>query len=117
MKLTAYQIVAPLISLLAIVYAWSLVLRRKKTVWEGVFWVLFWGAIAVVSIYPSILTFLSAVTGISSQVNAVFATFLGILFFMVFYLVMRLETLEEKHAEFVRKMALHDVSKNQNTKD
>jgi hypothetical protein len=46
MTLTPYQIVAPIVSLIAITYAWSLVFRRKKTLWEAVLWSLFWGMVA-----------------------------------------------------------------------
>lgn len=67
---------------------------------------MFWGAIAGIALYPSFLTYLSALTGIQNQENAVIVTFLGILFFMVFYLVIRLEELEQKHTEMVRLVAL-----------
>src|SRR5207249_2039028 len=49
MALTPYQIVAPLIALTAIFYAWNLVMRQKKTVWEACFWTVFWGAIAAIA--------------------------------------------------------------------
>jgi hypothetical protein len=105
MILTPYQIVAPAIALLAIVYAWNLVMRQKKTALEAIFWTLFWGAIGSIAIFPNILSYLSAVTGIANQENAVIVTFLGILFFMVFYII-RLEELEQRHAKMIREMAL-----------
>ncbi len=108
MALTPYQLVAPGISLLAIIYAWNLVLRQKKTVWEGCFWTIFWGAVAGIALYPRVLSYLSAVTGIADQENAVLVTFLGILFFIVFYLVIRLEELEQRHTRIVRKLALRE---------
>ncbi|TSC59196.1 MAG: hypothetical protein Greene041619_32 [Candidatus Peregrinibacteria bacterium Greene0416_19] len=109
MKLTPYQIVAPLIALLAVVYAWNLVFRGKKTVWEASFWTLFWGAIAFVALFPNTLGYLSTVTGIENQENAVIVTFLGILFFIVFYLVIRLEELEQRQTRMVRAMALREA--------
>lgn len=110
MDLTPYQITAPIISLLAILYAWNLVMRGKKTIWEAFFWTLFWGAIAGIALYPSFLTYLSTITGIESQVNAVIVTFLGLLFFIVFYLVIRLEELEQRHTKLVRAMALREAN-------
>lgn len=107
--LTAYQIIAPLISLIAIVYAWNLVFRKKKTVWEACFWTLFWGAIASVALFPAFLTYLSAITGIANQESAAIVTFMGILFFMVFYLVIRLEELEQRHTKIVRAIALKEA--------
>ena len=109
MTLTPYQIVAPIVSLIAIVYAWNLVMRQKKTVWEACFWTLFWGAISGIALFPNFLSYLSAVTGIANQENAVIVTFLGILFFMVFYLVIRLEELEQRQARLVREMGLREA--------
>lgn len=109
MTLTPYQIVAPIISLIAIVYAWNLVMRQKKTVWEACFWTLFWGAIAGIALFPNFLSYLSALTGIQNQENAVVFTFLGILFFMVFYMIIRIEELEQRHARLIREMGLRDA--------
>ena len=109
MALTPYQIVAPIIALTAIVYAWNLVMRQKKTVWEACFWTVFWGAIAAIAFFPNALTYLSAVTGIANQESAVVVTFLGVLFFMIFYIVIRLEELEQRHAKMVRELALREA--------
>ena len=108
MPLTPYQIIAPIVSFTAIVYAWNLVMRQKKTVWEACFWTLFWGAIAGIALFPNFLSYLSALTGIQNQENAVVVTFLGILFFMVFYMVIRIEELEQRHSKIVREMALRE---------
>lgn len=109
MSLTPYQIVAPTISLIAIFYAWNLMLRQKKTAIEAILWTLFWGAVSGISLYPNVLSYLSAVTGIVDQENAVLVTFLGILFFVVFYLVIRLEELEQRHTKIVRALALREA--------
>ena len=109
MTLTPYQIVAPIISLIAILYAWNLVMRQKKTVWEACFWTLFWAAIAAIALFPGFLTYLSAITGIVNHENAAIVTFLGILFFMVFYIIIRLEELEQRHAKIVREVALRNA--------
>jgi hypothetical protein len=109
MILTPYQIVAPLVSLIAIFYAWNLVMRQKKTVWEACFWTLFWAAIGAIALFPNFLGYLSAATGIQNQENAVVVTFLGILFFLVFYMIVRLEELEQRHAKIIREMGLREA--------
>ena len=106
-QLTAYQIIAPLVAFVAMVYAWNLVFRHKKTVWEALLWTVFWSAIAYIAIEPDSITYLTKVTGIKNRENAVLVTFLGILFFIVFYLVIRLEELEQRQTRLIRKMALH----------
>ena len=114
MALTPYQIVAPIISLTAIFYAWNLVMRQKKTVWEACFWTFFWGAIAAIALFPTFLTYLSTVTGIVNHENAAIVTFLGILFFMVFYIIIRIEELEQRHSKMVREIALRDAGLEKN---
>lgn len=109
MTLTPYQIIVPVLSIVAIVYAWNLVVRQKKTIWEAILWSLFWGLIALIALYPGTLSYLTAATGIKSQENAVIVTSLGILFFMVFYIVIRLEELEQRQTRMIRNIALRDA--------
>ena len=110
--ITPYQIVAPLASVIAITYAWSLMFRQKKTIWEASLWTIFWLAIAAFSLFPDLLTYLTILTGIHDRENAVFITSIGILFFIIFYLVMRLEGLEQRQTRLIRKMALRDARLN-----
>lgn len=111
MDFTAYQIVTPLISFVAVTYAWNLVFRQKKTIWEALLWTIFWGAIAMIAMYPNSIDYLTAITGIKDRENAVMVTSLGILFFIVFYLVIRLENMEQRQTRVIRKLALKDVDK------
>ena len=107
--MTPYQLLTPLVSLVAILYAWNLVFRQKKTIWEALLWTVFWGCIVAIAIFPDSLDYLSAVTGIQDRENAVLVTFLGILLFIVFYLIVRLEALEQRQTRVIRKLALKDV--------
>ncbi|MBU2213775.1 DUF2304 domain-containing protein [Patescibacteria group bacterium] len=117
MDLTPYQLLAPIVAFVAIAYAWSLVFRQKKTLWEGILWTLFWGLVAVIAIFPSVMTYISAVTGIKNRENAVFITFFGVLFFIVFYLVMRLEEMEQRLTRIVRKSALKNADFEEDTEN
>ena len=83
MELTAYQIVTPLVAFVAVTYAWNLVVRQKKTLWEALLWTVFWSGIAMIAIYPNSIDYLTAITGIADRENAVVVTFLGILFFIL----------------------------------
>jgi len=109
MELTPYQLLAPLVALVAILYAWSLVFRQKKTFWEGILWTLFWGLVAAIALFPSVMTYISSFMGIKDRENAVFITFFGVIFFIVFYLVMRLEEMEQRLTRIVRKSALKNT--------
>lgn len=109
MTLTPYQIVVPLVAVIAILYAWNLTMRQRKTIWEAFLWTLFWGGIALIAIEPGMLSYLTAVTGIKSQANAIVVTSLGILFFITFYIVIRIEELEQRVTRVIRALALREA--------
>lgn len=109
MTLTPYQLIVPLLAIVAVVYAWNLVMRQKKTIWEAVLWTIFWGAVAMIALFPGLLTYLSVVTGIKSQENAVVVTALCIISFMIFYIIVRLEELEQKQTKMVRTLSLREA--------
>ena len=108
-EFTPYQVVVPLFSLLMIVYAWNLVMRQKKTIWEGILWTIFWSAITYISLIPSSLQALSALTGIKKNENAATITAIGVIFFVLFYLIMRIEELEQRLVKVIRSKALDDA--------
>lgn len=108
-EFTPYQVVVPLFSFVMVAYAWNLVIRQKKTIWEGGLWTVFWSAIAYISLVPSSLQYLSSITGIKKNENAATITAIGVLFFMMFYFIIRLEELEQRLTKIVRDKALHDA--------
>lgn len=112
--LTPYQIVVPVLAIIAISYAWNLVMRQKKTIWEALLWTLFWGALGAIAFSPGLLSYLTAFSGIKSQANAVLVTCIGILFFMVFYIVVRLEEMEQRQTRMVRALALKEAELGKN---
>lgn len=109
--MTPYQIVVPLLALIAVAYAWNLTLRQKKSIWESCLWTLFWGAIALVALSPNSLSYLSALTGIKRQENAALVTSIGLLFFLIFLLIIRVEELEQKQTKLIRRLALKELDK------
>lgn len=111
-EFTPYQVVVPLFSFLMVAYAWNLVVRQKKTIWEGGLWTIFWCAIAYISLVPSSLQYLSSITGIKKNENAATITAIGVLFFMMFYFIIRLEEMEQRLTKIVREKALKDAGIN-----
>lgn len=109
LPLTPYQIIAPLISLLAILYVWSLVMKQKKTIWEGFLWTFFWTAIAIIALFPPVLDYLAFVMGFKDRQNALLITFLGVISFIVFAQIVRLEELEQRQTKLTRSIALRDA--------
>lgn len=109
MNITPYQIVVPVLSLFAVLYAWSLFKRDRKTLWEVVLWALFWGAIAAIAMFPRLLTYLTIATGIRSQANAVIVTAIGVLTFLMFSVIVRLEGISQRYSKIMRVLALREA--------
>jgi hypothetical protein len=93
-SITPYQVIVPLLSALAIAYAWNLTRRGKKSPWEATLWTLFWGGLALIALAPSILGYLTFITGIRDQ---------------VFNLLVRIEDLSHRHTQLSREVALRDA--------
>lgn len=109
MPFTPYQIIVPLVSAVLIFYAWNLFWRQKKTLWEACLWTFFWGFFALIAIEPSVLSYITVITGIKSQTNAVTVISIGILFFLVFHLIIRIEEMEQRLTRIVRSGAMRDA--------
>jgi hypothetical protein len=106
---TPYRVIVPLLACFIVIYAWNHVLRGTKTIWEALLWTVFWGAIAVIVLFPSWISVLTTWTGIRDQANAVFAIAIGILLFVVFLIIVRLEKMEKRITDMVRREALSDA--------
>ena len=106
--ITPYRVVGPLIALFFIVYVWNHVLRGTKTIWEALLWTFFWGGVASIVLFPSWLSLLTTWTGIKGQANAVFAIAIGVLLFIVFHMLVRLERMQKRMTEIVRYGAIKD---------
>lgn len=116
MTITPYQIVVPLLALFAIMYAWSLFSRQKKTLWEVLLWSAFWVLVALVAFFPNALSYLAYATGIKNQESAFLVTAIGILFFIVFYIVILLEDLRQQQTRLIRRLALRDAGLDETTR-
>lgn len=107
-EFTPYVVAVPLISLFFMVYAWNHAMRGTKTIWEAGLWTLFWGGVSTVVLLPDWITYLTTWTGIKDRENAVFAIAIGVLLFMVFHLIVRIEKLNNRITDLVRRQALHN---------
>lgn len=111
MNVTLYQIITPIISFLAIAYAWSLSFRGLKRTWSAVLWSVFWIGLALLAWRPAFIDAFMIFTGVRDRVNAIFITSIGILFVLVFFTITRLEMLQRKHHRLIRAIALKDFKR------
>ena len=95
--------------MVALAYAWNLVVRQKKSVWEAIIWTVFWGGIAAFAFKPEWLDTLGRLTGIKRRENVATVTSIGLLFFLVFYLIIRMEELSQRLTNITRDVALREA--------
>ena len=104
-------LLTPLFSLLMIFRAFSLYSKKKQTWRELLAWVVVWGGIGYVAWNPTILDRLPPMVGIKSGVNVLIFFGFVVLFYAVFRLLVKVEELERKLVEVVRKQALEKKKK------
>src|SRR6056297_3220973 len=70
-------------------------------------WLLFWILVAGIILYPETINFLARILGIGRGVDVAIYFSLILLFYFIFYLTVRIRSLENKITKLARKMALN----------
>jgi len=85
---------------------------NKLTRNEFIFWVLVWVAIIIVSIIPSITGVLSHKLGIGRGIDLLIYLSIIVLFYLMFRLYVKLESVEKEITALVRRVALDKKDRN-----
>ncbi len=75
----------------------------------GVFWLVFWGAVTVVTVLPQTASAFAALLGVGRGADAVMYLALVVLYYVVFRIFVRLEKIEHDITRLVRDRALSDL--------
>lgn len=121
-----YQIFIPILSLIFIAEAFSKFRQGRRRVKVFLVWIFFWVLIGAIAFFPKISYLIAKISGFEDNVNALIFISLGTLFYLLFRLLLYIETLDEKISQLVRSKALSELgfngpnrsekSKPQNTK-
>lgn len=106
-----YQLITLLFGLLMLGKAISHFTRGDKTWRELLIWTLFWGGLVTISIFPSITRPVASFLGIIDNANAILFILVGILSFLLFSMVLKVERLERDITLLSRSIALKDKKK------
>lgn len=71
-----------------------------------IFWILFWGAVAVAVLVPKTTEYLARAVGVGRGVDAVLYLAVVTVFYLVFRLFVRMERMEADITKIVRELAL-----------
>ncbi|HLC32914.1 MAG TPA: DUF2304 family protein [Candidatus Nanoarchaeia archaeon] len=100
------QIVAGIVMLIGIMRAILLFRSRKLTLPWFVFWVIVWGGVGIVAFLPAVSYWLAHLVGISRGLDLLVYLSIVTLFYLVFKLFMKFETLSREITSLVRELAL-----------
>ena len=110
MKITIYQLLTPLFAIVMLLKGVSRLKRGEMSVRKFILWVLIWGGISVLTVYPQFVQFFGNITGLESGINALIFFAFILLFYLVFKLFIVVEHLEREITNIVRKKAIEDFT-------
>ncbi len=105
------QIVIIIFALFALSRAFLRFKDNKLTKNEFIFWVILWVAVIIVSLIPTITGPISNVFGIGRGMDLIIYISIIILFYLIFRLYVKLESIEKEITMVVRRIALNKKSK------
>lgn len=104
--MTPIQLIAAGITVIGIVRACVLFKQRKLSFGSLVFWVIIWSSVGITAFIPAISYVVSQSLGISRGLDLLIYGSIVVLFYLVFRILMKLESLERKITVLVREFAL-----------
>ena len=84
---------------------------KKISLRELLFWLAVWGTLLFVVFFPHITTYIATWAGIGRGIDVIIYASLGILYYLVFRLYVKLEEIEMEITKLVREIAIHSKKK------
>jgi small membrane protein len=79
---------------------------KKITIFELFLWLGIWGGLILVVFFPGITSYIADIVGIGRGIDVIVYTSIGLLFYMIFRLYVKLEDSEREITQLVREIAL-----------
>jgi small membrane protein len=99
------QIIALLFSFFALTRVVLRARDQKLTIVEAIFWNFIWIGLAVTAIFPDISVFIAKLLGIGRGVDFIVYSSIGLMFYLIFRLYIKLEDLEQEITKLVREIS------------
>ena len=106
------QIIIIIFALFALSRAFLRFKDNKLTKTEFLFWAVLWIAITVISFLPNILNPLSNLFGIGRAVDVIIYISIIVLFYLIFRLYVKIESVGKNLTGIVRKLAINNEKEN-----
>lgn len=113
-----YKLIVPVIGLALLAASLRSYVKSQSTLFEMIFWAIFWSFVVSLSLFPDTITdFVAKSLGIKSNVNAIIFTGLGVLFFMQFNLFFIIKKQNRVITGLIRKIALDKENRAEDKKE
>ncbi len=106
------QIILLLISIVFFFKIIRYIKKSKLTTDLAIIWILWGCGLIVISLFPSIVTFIANLLGIITTINALFLIMIFFLYCLVFYLFLKVSYLEDKLRKLAQYIAITESKKN-----
>lgn len=104
----AIQVFAIAMALFAISRAYLRLREKKLKPFEFIFWTLLWLVVVFIAFAPDVTFFFSKLVGIERGIDIIIYTSIIALFYLMFRLYVKLETVEQNLTKIVRELALRE---------
>jgi small membrane protein len=84
---------------------------KKISTIELFFWLAIWGGLIIVVFFPGITSVIADIVGIGRGIDVIVYTSIGLLFYLIFRLYVKLEEVEREITLVIRDNALHGKKK------
>ena len=107
--MTPIQFILVGISVLALIRTCKRFLQRRIA-WNALlFWILVWGSITLIALNPDITSRLATMVGVGRGADLMLYIGMIILFSLVFYLMVKVDQLDQDISKIVTALALKDI--------
>lgn len=109
LKLQMFFIIA---SILTFIFVIKKIQKHGLNIDDAIVWILWSIVLLIVSVFPSIPTWISKELGFMSTSNFIFCLFIFFLYIMLFNQTTQISKLKEKQKELVQKLSIKDYKNN-----
>ena len=102
------QIVFILASIITFLFVILKIRKHGLSIDDGIIWILWAILLLIISIFPSIPTWISEKLGFMSTSNFIFSLFIFFLYIMLFSQTTQISKLREKNKELIQKLSIKE---------
>lgn len=106
------QVILTCISILVFLMVLRFIKKSKVSTQSAVIWILWSFGLIIISVFPKIISQITAFFGIQSSINGLFLIMIFLLYMLVFFLYLKISVLENKVRDLTQHIAIREKEEN-----